>query len=58
MNANYFGGYILETTAVIDLADTDTFGVYAKIAVSSGSGTWKIAHGSNAMTSLTMIKIA
>ena len=58
MNANYFNGYILETTAVIDLADTDTFGVYAKIAVSSGSGTWKIASGSNAMTSLTMIKIA
>ncbi len=58
MNANYFGGYILETTFTVDLANTDTFGIYGRIATSSGSGTWKIASGSNAMTSLTFIKIA
>ena len=58
MNANYFGGHILETTFTVDLANTDTFGIYGRIATSSGSGTWKIASGSNAMTSLTFIKIA
>ena len=58
MNADFYIGYILETQFILTIADTDTFGVYAKIATSSGSGNFKIASGSNAMTSLTMIKIA
>ena len=58
MNASFYNGYILETQFILTIADTDTFGVYAKIATSSGSGNFKVASGSNAMTSLTMIKIA
>ena len=58
MNSDFYIGYILETQFILTIADTDTFGVYAKIATSSGSGNFKIASGSNAMTSLTMIKIA
>ena len=58
MNADFYIGYILETQFILTIADTDTFGVYAKIATSSGSGNFKIASGANAMTSLTMIKIA
>ena len=58
MNASFYNGYILETQFILTMANTDTFGVFAKIATSSGSGNFKVASGSNAMTSLTMIKIA
>lgn len=57
-NNKFYLGHILESTFILTMADTDTFGVYAKIQPQSGSGNFKIKSGANTQTSLVMIKIA
>jgi len=56
-NCKFYLGHILEASFLLTMADTDTFGVYAKILPGSGSGNFKIKSGSLANTSLTMIRI-
>ncbi|MAK37442.1 MAG: hypothetical protein CMC15_14900 [Flavobacteriaceae bacterium] len=58
MNSDFYSGYCIETQFMLTIANTDTFGVYGKIATSSGTGNYKIKNPGNGSTSLTMIKIA
>ena len=63
MNAQFYKGYILETTFQVALAAGDILELMGKIATtatnsSGGIGNFEISSGPNAMTSLMMIKIA